>query len=377
MNTRGPLQNIQRLQPMPRAEVVTIPLAPHGALDYVELAKQGIQPGDVIDFSENSNPFGPSPRVREALAAAIAGNEIARYPDRETLVLRREIAHHVGAPVDSVLVGNGAAELLWLVCFAWLRPDDRVLLLAPTFGEYARMARLMGAQVIALHSDSAQTLAFPLGRVVDSLAAHSPKLFFICRPNNPTGEIVPLAELRFWAETFPQTLFVIDEAYLEFVPGMVSAHALHLPNILIVCSMTKVYALAGLRLGYAVGSADIIHALRHVRVPWSVNAFALVAGREALLDQPYLASTLAKLSTAKEEFSTLLAAEGYAPHPSPMNYMLLRTGDAATLRRRLLQRGLVVRDCTSFGMPQYIRISTQLPAANQQFVRAIREIRAE
>lgn len=371
MKSREPLSQARMLLPMPRAEIASIPLATHGALDYAELARRGIQPEDVVDFSENSNPFGPSPRVREALAKAIAGKEIAHYPDREALALRRDIAQHVGAPIDSILVGNGAAEIIWLISFAWLRAGDSVLILGPTFGEYARMARLMAAQVVELRSSGKERLAFPVGQVLGSLITYHPTLFFLCRPNNPTGEIVSLAELRLWAESFPETLFVIDEAYLDFVPAVVSAHALCLPNILVIRSMTKTYALAGLRLGYAVGADEIIRAMHQVRVPWSVNALALVAGRAALADQPHLATTLKKLEVAREEFSTRLADSGHAPHASPMNFQLIKVGNGAMVRSRLLTRGLVVRDCASFGLPEYIRVSTQLPESNRRLAQML------
>lgn len=365
------LANARTPLPMPRTEIASIPLATHGALDYAELAKHGIRPEDVVDFSENSNPYGPSPRVREALARAIAGKEIARYPDREALALRTDLARHVGAPIDSILVGNGAAEIIWLICFAWLRPEDSVLILGPTFGEYARMARLMGALVTELRASGTEQLAFPLVRVLESLAALQPRLFFVCRPNNPTGEIVSLADLRLWAESFPRTLFVIDEAYLDFVPTTVSAYALRLPNVVVIRSMTKAYALAGLRLGYVVGPVETINPLQQVRVPWSVNSLALVAGRAALADQAYLAMTLNKLNAAKGEFSSWLSERGYPPHPSPLNSILIRVCDGASFRNRLLHKGFVVRDCSSFGLPSYARISTQLPNANRGFANAL------
>jgi len=215
--------------------------------------------------------------------------------------------------MDVILVGNGAAEIIWLICFAWLRPDDAVVILGPTFGEYARMARLMSAQVVELQLSGSSSLAFPLNKTGECLTRYAPRLFFLCRPNNPTGEIVSLAQIRLWAETFLQTLFVIDEAYLDFVPSLVTAHALRLPNVVVIRSMTNAYALAGLRLGYIIAAPEVIRAFRQVRIPWSVNNLALIAGRAALADHAYLARTLGSLHLMKNEFASSLGSIGFIP----------------------------------------------------------------
>lgn len=348
----------------PRLTLTQIPAAIHGALDYAELQRHGIAPGAVIDFSENSNPFGPAPGVSTVLSAV----DPARYPDRECLALRHMLADQTGAAPAEIVVGNGAAELLWLVAFAFLERGDRVLILGPTFGEYARMARLMGAEVVEWRADATTAFAVDPDTVAKQIAATQPKLLFLCNPNNPTGTVIDPATVAAWAARFPQTLFVVDEAYLAFVPGLRSLVEWRLPNLLIVRSLTKEYALAGLRLGYALGPAALIAGLVQARVPWSVNAAAQAAGMAVLADQPHLQQTLAALQVAKAELVTGLQELGYSPLPSQTHYFLLEVGNGAAFRQHLLSHGLLVRDCASFGLPAYVRIATRRPEQNLQLL---------
>lgn len=350
-----------RSSPTPRPTVTHIPAAVHGALDYAELQRQQLAPAAVIDFSENSNPFGPAPGVRAALATV----DPARYPDRESLALRRVIADQTGAALDELVVGNGAAELLWLVAFAFLEPGDRVLILGPTFGEYARMAHLMGAEVVEWQADVTAAFAVDPDAVAEQIDAVQPKAIFLCNPNNPTGTIMDPATVAAWAKRFSQILFVVDEAYLAFVPGLRSLYAWRLPNLLIVRSLTKEYALAGLRLGYALGPAALVAGLAQARVPWSVNAVAQAAGEAALTDQTHLQCTLAALQAATSKLFAGLQRLGLSLLPSQTHYFLLYVGDGAAFRQRLLTHGLIVRDCASFGLPAYVRIATRKPEQNQ------------
>lgn len=353
-----------RTAPTPRVELTRIPAAIHGALDYTELQRRQLAPDAVIDFSENSNPFGPAPGVRAALAAV----DPARYPDRECLALRRALAEQTGAAPADIVVGNGAAELLWLVAFAFLERGDRVLILGPTFGEYARMAGLMGATVVAWRAEAAADFAVDPAAVAQRIDTVQPKLIFLCNPNNPTGTVIDPAVIAAWATAQPQLLFVVDEAYLAFVPGLRSLYTWRLPNVLIVRSLTKEYALAGLRLGYAVGPAALVAGLAQARVPWSVNAAAQAAGLTALADWKHLQSTLAALRVAKAEFVVGLNALGLAPLPSQTHYFLLNVGDGTQFRQQLFNHGLLVRDCASFGLPAYVRIATHKPVENQKLL---------
>lgn len=354
----------------PRPHLAGQALPAHGALDYHELERLGIPAAEVIDFSTNVNPYGPPPGTLRAVHAA----SIGQYPDRDCLALRRALGARLGVGIERIAPGNGTVELLWAVGLAYIHPGDRVLVVGPTFGEYSHVAQVFGAQV---H----QPTALPLGpngsfriearEIESALQIGAYRLAFLCNPNNPTGGALPLETVRSWAHANPETLFILDEAYLPFADGVQSAIPDTGENLLVLRSMTKDYALAGLRLGYAVGPAGVIQALRLVKPPWSVNAVAQQAGLAALEDEGFLPSALADLRAHTLELVERLSALGLRPVPSCTHFFLIRVGNAAAVRLRLLRRRVQVRDCASFGLPEYIRVSTRLPEDNDRLVFAL------
>jgi len=358
------------VHPEPRPELSHIPAAIHGALDFSELDQLGLAPETVLDFSMNGNPYGPSPQVREALAHV----PYDRYPDREALALCRALAAHLAVPVDQILVGNGSTELVWLAALAFIRPGDRVLLVSPTFGEYTRAAVLMGAHIQQHTARRAENFRVMPPVFMQALSQTRPRLVCVCTPNNPTGMLLSPDTLVQWALAFPETLFLIDEAYLTFAAHAPSVLPVRCPNMLVLRSMTKAYALAGLRLGYAVGAPDVLAALRCARPPWSVNAMAQAAGLAALQDSAHLHTCLESIAQAKIELVAGLRQLGLPPVPSTTHFFLVRVGDAQHCRQALLQRGILVRDCTSFGLPEYIRIATRRPEENRRLLTALEEL---
>jgi len=356
--------------PVARPEVLAVPPAAHGALDYVELDRLDIAADQIIDFSVNSNPFGPSP----AVAAALAALPLDRYPDREALALRQALAQMLAVSPHQIVAGNGTAELIQMLALAYVRPGDDVLILGPTFGEYERACRLMGAHVHTWAAVAEDAFAIDVEAVAFLLQSVQPRLLFVCRPNNPTGCLLPVEALRAWAEAVPQTLVVVDEAYLAFAAGARSALDLGMPNILCLRSMTKDYALAGLRLGYAVAHRHVIDALQRVRPAWNVNALAQAAGLAALADSEHQQRTLAELRSACTHLLRALTNMNLRPLPSAVHFFLLNVGDGAALRRRLLRHHIQVRDCASFGLPAYVRIATRRPDDNQRLITALHEV---
>ncbi len=342
----------------------SIPESIHGALDYNELQALGLEPDRIIDFSANVNPYGPSLRVGEILTTVPVG----RYPDREVIALREALAVYHGVSPDHIIVGNGAAELIWLVALAFVHPGDVAVVLAPTFAEYARSVHMMHGRVVEWRARPEDTFTIHTQEVADLLAHTQPRLCFLCNPNNPTGQIYSLEALAAWADAHPRTLFVVDEAYINFVPGLVSALNLKRGHILVLRSMTKDYALAGLRLGYAVGHVDVVAAMRQVQPPWSVNAVAQVAGVAALSDQNHLRVTIAATLREKETFVARLRYLGLDVVPSATHFFLARVGNARRFRQALLAHGILVRDSASFGLPEYVRISTRLPGENSLLI---------
>lgn len=357
--------------PEPRPEILQIPDAIHGALDFAELDRLGLAPEAVLDFSVNGNPYGPSPRVREAMAQV----PYERYPDREVLALRRVLAQHLDITPEQLLVGNGSTELVWLIALAFVRAGDPVVLVGPTFGEYTRAAILMGAHLQHYTAQPAAGFRVVPEEITHLVQQWQPRLVFLCNPNNPTGTFITPETIAHWATTWPDTLFIIDEAYLSFAAPAPSVLPGLRHNMLVLGSMTKAYALAGLRLGYAVGSPDVLAALQRARPPWSVNALAQAAGIAALQDTAHLAACLQRIAQAKHDLIAGLHGLGLLPVPSTTHFFLVRVGTGAAWRQALLKRGILVRDCASFGLPEYIRVATRRPQENARLLTALAEVR--
>lgn len=354
----------------PRSEIARTPPDQHGALDHVELGCLGLKPGEIIDFSANGNPFGPSPRVQEAIAEV----PLSRYPDRDCLALRRTLSECYSVPIEQIVCGNGVAELLWLLAFAFVGRGDRVLVVGPTFGEYKRSTALAGARVEEVRAGPERDFIVDTAAVEDRLQRASMRLVFICNPNNPTGALLSPEIILRWMSNHPATLFIVDEAYEQFCPELPSMMNESAQNLLILRSMTKDYGLAGLRLGYATGPREAIEALARVRPPWNVNAVAQAAGVAALQDGSYLQMTMDRLQVACFNLIDGLRTLGMEPVPSRLHYFIANVGKAADFRMRLLQRRIQVRDCASFGLPAYIRIATRRPEENGQLLKAVSEV---
>ncbi|MDR3577902.1 MAG: histidinol-phosphate transaminase [Anaerolineaceae bacterium] len=339
----------------------------HGGIDPAELKRLNLSAGQLVDFSVNSNPFGPSARVLEALRQV----DIASYPDRSCSALTQQLAGLNGLPEQNILIGNGTAELIWLAAQAFLKPEDKVIICGPTFGEYRRAAAALQAEIIEIGGQEPDFI-FPLPRLLDEIQRLHPRLLFLCNPNNPTGRCLPahtVAELLNVCGS--HTILVLDQAYQAFVNGSFFSPAVG-QNCLVLRSMTKDFALAGLRLGYALGDVHLIERLKSFQPAWSVNAFAQAAGAAALSDLDYYQHTLAQLRQLQVPFFSDLKSIGCRLLPSDVHFALIRLAyPARDLRLKLLQSAIQVRDCASFGLPQYIRISTRLPADNHKLLDAL------
>jgi L-threonine-O-3-phosphate decarboxylase len=344
--------------------------ATHGALDFAELERLGLDPNEVLDFSVNSNPYGTSPLILEALRSV----PVQRYPDRESIALRRALSERLDVSPEQILVGNGTAELIQLAAFAFLQRGDHAFIVEPTFGEYERSVRLMAANVHRWRAISKNGFIPSVEKIYKRLQQRKMQVVFICNPNNPTGQVIPQEVFGEWADMFPETLFIVDEAYLAFVAEMKSAILLGRKNFLTLRSMTKDYAIAGLRLGYAVGDEAMINAMKTFCPAWNVNALAQAAGLAALQSGEYLSETLAKLRNEKDALILGLKKLGYEPVPSKTNYFLLPVGSGAQFREKLLRQGILVRNCASFGLPSYVRIATRTQEENTRLLKALQHL---
>jgi threonine-phosphate decarboxylase len=339
-------------------------LEAHGGLNYAELRSLGLDPASLIDFSVNINPFGPSPRVLDALRRF----DPAHYPDRDVLDLRAALAEANGVSIDHVLVGNGTAELIWLVTHVCLRMDDPVLIVGPTFGEYHRAAQAVGAQVIEFRA-APPTFQLNMDELLAGIQSRRPRLVFLCNPNNPTGFHLSDTAVRQIASACADGLLILDEAYRSFVTLSPFGPPPTI-NTIILRSMTKDFALAGLRLGYALGEPGWLNAMCAIQPPWSVNGAAQAVGLAGLCDLDHLRHTLDLTRHSALALRTALSDLGACMLAAPTHFILAAVGDGAAWRRRLMFEGCLVRDCASFGLPQYIRVGTHRPQENERLVEA-------
>jgi histidinol-phosphate aminotransferase len=346
----------------------------HGGLRTDELRAHGLDPAAVIDFSASVNPYGPSPAVREALARL----DLSRYPDPRALELTEAIAAHHGVAPARVLCGNGGSELIHLVVRVFMRGGSRAVAFAPTFGEFEQACALMNASVFPWQANPERGYRWNLRNKADVLRRVTPPLVYLCNPNNPTGVYLSEAEVRSVADGLVGGPLLLDEAYVNFVEGAWDATPLTRGGrVLLLRSMTKDYALAGLRLGYLIAEPEAVEAARRLQPEWSVSAAAQVAGLAALADVEHLRRTLALVRAAKSQLVAGLEALGLPVQAGAANFVLVQVGDAGRLRLALLRRGLAVRDCASFGLPEHIRVAVRTPAENARLLDALPAALAE
>ncbi len=357
----------------------------HGGIKEAELRELGLRLEDCLDFSASVSPLGPP----EGVAAAIAAVDLTAYPDPHCLALTEAIAaHHVGdgVSIENVIVGNGSTEIIHLLTRAWIGSPpagcaQSALLLTPTYGEYDGAVRISGGRVATLTATRcSEGFAWDTAAVHDAIAAERPALTFVCNPNNPTGVLMVREQLSDIADAVASVggLLVVDEAYINLSERRADADVVALAaghgSIIALRSMTKDYALTALRLGYAVASEPVIARLAALQPDWSVNGLAQAAGLIAIADTAYLEQARAAVVASRNCVVERLSDLGIRCYPTAANFVLAQVGDAGRLRDGLARRGLFVRDCTSFGLPDCIRIGLRPAEDCAKLADAIGEI---
>jgi len=358
----------------PRKELSNLVPATHGSPDYAEMERLGLVLEEVIDFSVCSNPFGPPSSIRNGLAKAV----IDKYPDTEASELRAALSLKLGVSPQNILVGNGSTELIRLAALVYFSPDDTVVIIKPDFGEYEVASRLCGARIIHLIVKPEDGFRLPLDKLVKLIRKHKPKGLFLSNPNNPTGQYLSRKNIETILDASSECLVIVDEAYVSFVENAwLSQDLLERDNLLILHSMTKDYTLPGLRLGYAMANTEIIANLRLARPPWSVNTIALKAGVLALQDTEFLDISLKKLRWERDSLVAKIGHLDLQTVPTQANFFLVKAGNARQFRAKLLENKILVRDCTSFGLPEYVRIAPRTPEENAKLVTTLKELNSK
>ncbi len=326
---------------------------------------------DLIKLNQNENPLGPSPKAVAAATAALA--EVHTYPEGSTRVLRQRLAQLWDLPEDWFIVGNGSDEVFRLLAETYLTEADSAVVPTPSFAGYPLVIELMGARVVRVPLLPSGTM--DLDAMAKAARETNAKMIFLCRPNNPTGAVFA-EELfpAFMAQVDPETLVIVDEAYREFdeTPFDSRSFLQQYPNVVVTRTFSKIYGMAGFRLGYGVLRPELIAPFYTVRDPFSVNNLATAAGLAALDDTEHLERTRHLNREGKAFLYALFERLGLPYVPTQANFVLFDCGrPAADVYGALMHRGVLVRPCASFGLPNHIRVTVGTPAENARFAEAL------
>lgn len=335
-------------------------------------ARLGRAPEDIVKLDANENPYGPSPRVNEALAG---GRYYHVYPDPEAGELRRALSEYVSVPADRLLAGMGADELIDLVLRAVITPGDAIIDCPPSFGMYPFSTAVNGGRTIAVPRRA--DFSLDVVRVVHAASATpEAKVLFLCSPNNPDGGVISEGDLRRLLAL--PLLVVLDEAYVDFammsgVPSRM-AWVMDFDNLVVLRTFSKLAGLAGLRLGYGAFPAWLLAHLWKIKQPYNVNVAASLAGLTSLTDEAWLRDKLALIVAERERMVARLAEFDFLhPYPSQANFVLFRVEgrSAGSLKTALEQEGVLVRYFQKPGVDNCIRISVGKPADTDRLVAAL------
>ena len=341
--------------PEPKAAILNTPFDVHGGPDG--------RAKTLLDFSVNSNPFGPPVGLLEQLTHT----DITTYPDPTARRAKQAAAaKHARSPAQ-ITFGNGTAELIHRLATCYLTPSSTVVIAAPTFGEYLRAVRLQGATGVSVNPY--QGLEPNLEPLITAITQHRPTLVFVCHPNNPTGHAWSAKQLETLAQVCAEqdALLVLDLAYLS----LSDAPELSLPERAVqLYSLTKSFTIPGVRVGYVVASAEIINTLERSAPPWQTSAHAQAAAIWALStkSEAFLSETVSQLLSERDVFQKELEALNVKVSPTRTTFFLCEVGGAAEFRLEAERAGLRVRDATSFGLARHIRLATRLPAENKRLL---------
>lgn len=333
-----------------------------------------------IKLASNENPLGPSPKAVEAIRGA--ASEIHRYPDGASFALRTRLAAHLGVAHDQLVFGTGADEILELIAKTVIGPDDEVIFGWPSFAMYPIVVKGMGGKgvPVPLNDEFVHDLDAMLAAVTPRT-----RVMMLCNPNNPTGTSVGAAEFNRFVEALPEDIILaVDEAYFEFVRRVDFPDTLALlgqnperpgrPGTIVLRTFSKIFGLAGIRIGYGIADAEFAGYLERARHPFNVNRLAEVAALAAMDDDDHVRRTFALNAAGIDYLETELDKLGIQTWPTDTNFLLAETG--ADVFDPLLQKGVIVRPMAGFGLTKHVRISIGTPEENERFIKALTEVRA-
>ncbi len=331
----------------------------------------------IIDFSSNITPLGIPSSVKSIIKKNF--DKIGFYPDPNSEQITLNLEKYTHLPKSNIIVGNGAIEILYNFCYAFLSKTTKVLIHIPTFQEYETAVKLNDCKISYFKSIN-------LSKDLDSFILQIPKngCIFLCNPNNPTGELLSKKELLaiiIKAKKL-KTLVFIDECFIELVPDYdesVISYVKKYDNLFILRSLTKSFGLPGIRIGYACGSKEIIKILQKIKIPWSVNSIAQDAANEVIKNKSHITKSKFIIKKELKYLNKLISSiDGFECIPSSTNFILIKTKYNSTyLQKKLLKNKILIRDCKNFrGLNEhYFRIAVKSHRDNVKLVSALESIK--
>ncbi len=330
----------------------------------------------VVKLASNESAFGPSPRALAAAQRALT--ESHRYPDAGGYYLREALAAFHRVPMDHIVLGAGSTELVQLLVWALLTPDDHAVIVDITFLMYrlALQVHRVPMTVVPLRDGH-----YDLNRLLDAIRPNT-KIVFLANPNNPTGTYIPQSDWDAFLQALPEHVLVVyDEAYAEYVdradyPSGLETFRQGYP-VVVLRTFSKVYGLAGLRIGYAIAAKEIVRAINTVRSPFNVSHIAQMTALAALRDQEYVRAVVQKTIEQRAWLAQELTRRGWTPYPSVTNFLCVPVQHPYDWFQRLLRRGVIIRPLPPFGMANGVRITVGRPEENQYLIETLDHVLKE
>jgi histidinol-phosphate/aromatic aminotransferase/cobyric acid decarboxylase-like protein len=328
----------------------------HGGISHALRTSLGAEAEGLLDLSVNVNPYGPSPAVLSAIRSA----PFAAYPDPQAGALKEDIAVWADVRPTEVVVGNGAADLIWTLVRTLLPPGSRALIAEPTFCEF-RAACLANQVFLREYRGMEQEdFRFDLDALSAAVLSFKPKCVYLCNPNSPTGGFVPTSAIREFADRHSDLYVILDEAFLSLSLHYQEAEVSLPPNVVRLRSFTKEHTIAGLRVGYLLTTPVLAQRIESQRPAWTINSIAEAAARAALTQDEFVALSRRRIFADLAGMQAALREVGLSPRPTSTLYFLVPMPGGVDWRDVLLRRhGILVRDCGSYGLSGYIRLCSR------------------
>lgn len=356
----------------PKAQIVNLPVYQPGK--PVDEVKRQYGLTEVVKLASNENPYGCSPKVKEAIMSELEHTQI--YPDGAAVELTTALSQYLNVQPNQLILGAGSDEIILMICRAYLQAGDETVMANPTFSQYKHNATIEGAISVEVPLiDGKHDLPAMLAAINEKT-----KIVWVCNPNNPTGTMLTHDEVASFITAVPAHIMIIlDEAYIEYTEGTDFPRSLEFlqahPNVVILRTFSKAYGLASLRIGYGIGQPGIIHSINQVRGPFNTTRYAQAAARAALADQAFIQDCAAKnregIAYLTSEFERL----GLSWFPAYGNFIMVETGrPAKEMFEALMKEGVIVRGGHALGYPTKLRVTVGSLQENRVFIAALEKV---